>query len=350
MKKLRVNVGKGYDILIEKGIIEHTADYIKNVTGAKKICLVSDTNVYKLYGDTVMSSLKGAGYDVFEYVYPAGEQSKTTATVISMVEYMAQNELTRNDLVVALGGGVCGDMAGFASAIYLRGIDFVQIPTSLLAQVDSSVGGKTAVDLPQGKNLCGSFHQPVLVLIDTNTLDTLTPHFYSDGMAEAIKTGCIKSASLFEMLESGDSNEVIDEVVYQCVSIKAGVVERDEKEHGERALLNFGHTPGHAIEKLHNFSTVSHGEAVGIGMVIMAQAGEQNGITPVGTADRIKKVLEKYSLKTEDENSLDEIISAMNADKKRTGSSIKFILLNSIGDAFINEISYGDIPRFFGLK
>lgn len=350
MKKVRVNVGKGYDILIEKGIISHTADYIKNVTSAKKICLVSDTNVYKLYGDTVMSSLKGAGYDVFEFVYPAGEQSKTTATIISMVEFMAQNELTRNDLVVALGGGVCGDMAGFASAIYLRGIDFVQIPTSLLAQVDSSVGGKTAVDLPQGKNLCGSFHQPVLVLIDTNTLDTLTPHFYSDGMAEAIKTGCIKSAPLFEMLESGESKEVIDEVVYQCVSIKAGVVERDEKEHGERALLNFGHTPGHAIEKLHNFSTVSHGEAVGIGMVIMAQAGEQNGITPVGTADRIKKVLEKYSLKTEDKNSLNDIISAMNADKKRTGSSIKFILLHSIGDAFINEISYGDIPRFFGLK
>ena len=248
MKKLTVNVGKGYDILIEKGIINHTVDYIKNVTKAKKICLISDTNVFPLYGETVENSLLGGGYEVYDYIYTAGEESKTTATVISMVEFMAQNEFTRNDLVVALGGGVCGDMAGFASAIYLRGIDFVQIPTSLLAQVDSSVGGKTAVDLPQGKNLCGAFHQPVLVLIDTDTLTTLTPHFYSDGMAEAIKTGCIKSESLFELIENNDSREIIDEIVYRCVCIKAGVVERDEKEHGERALLNFGHTPGHAIE------------------------------------------------------------------------------------------------------
>ena len=172
MKKLTVNVGKGYDIFIEKGIISHTVDYIKNVTKAKKICLISDTNVFPLYGEAVKNSLLGGGYEVYDYIYTAGEESKTAATVISMVEFMAENEFTRSDLVVALGGGVCGDMAGFASAIYLRGIDFVQIPTSLLAQVDSSVGGKTAVDLPQGKNLCGAFHQPVLVLIDTDTLTT----------------------------------------------------------------------------------------------------------------------------------------------------------------------------------
>lgn len=350
MKKVTVNVGKGYDILIEKGIISRCADYIKNVTNAKKICLVSDTNVHPLYADVVKQSLENGGFEICEYVYSAGEESKTTATVVSMVEFMAQNELTRNDLVVALGGGVCGDMAGFASAVYLRGIDFVQIPTSLLAQVDSSVGGKTAVDLPQGKNLCGAFHQPALVLIDTDTLDTLTAHFFSDGMAEAIKTGCIKSKELFDLIELGDTKECIDEIVYRCVQIKAGVVERDEKEHGERALLNFGHTPGHAIEKLHNFSQVSHGEAVGMGMVIMARAGEINGITAVGTADRIARVLRKFDLRIEDSNSLCDIISAMNADKKRTGSAIKFILLNSIGDAFIKEISYGDIPKFFGLE
>ena len=350
MKSLRVNVGDGYDILIERGILSDCSKYIKNITNASKICLISDSNVYSIYGEAIKSQLKSAGYQVFEFVFPAGEGSKTTASVVSMVEFMAQNELTRNDIVVALGGGVTGDMAGFAAAIYLRGIKFVQIPTSLLAQVDSSVGGKTAVDLPQGKNLCGAFHQPSLVLIDPNTLDTLTPHFFSDGMAEAIKTGCIKSLSLFERLENENAREIIEDVIFECVSIKAGVVERDEKEHGERALLNFGHTPGHAIEKLHNFTTVSHGEAVGIGMVIMAKAGEQNGLTPVGTAERIVDVLKKFSLKTEDDNSLDDIISAMNADKKRTGSSIKFILLHSIGDAFINEISYGDIPKFFGLE
>ena len=267
-----------------------------------------------------------------------------------MVEFMAENGLTRSDLVVALGGGVCGDMAGFAASIYLRGIDFVQIPTSLLAQVDSSVGGKTAVDLPQGKNLCGAFHQPILVLIDPNTLDTLTPHFFSDGMAEVIKTGCIKSATLFEKTEKQDAREIIDDIIFECVSIKAGVVERDEKEHGERALLNFGHTAGHAIEKLHGFTTISHGEAVGIGMVMITKAGEENGITEKGTSARIENVLKKYSLMTEDSHSMQDIITCMNADKKRTADSINFVLLSKIGESFTQEIKNDDIPKFFGVK
>lgn len=350
MKSLKVNVGKGYNIFIEKGILNHCGDYIKQVSGASKVCLISDTNVIKLYGDTVKQQLMQVGFDVCQYVFEAGEASKKPGTVISMVEFMAENELTRGDLVVALGGGVCGDMAGFAASIYLRGIDFVQIPTSLLAQVDSSVGGKTAVDLPQGKNLCGAFHQPILVLIDPNTLDTLTPHFFSDGMAEVIKTGCIKSASLFDKIESKDAKSIIDDIIFECVSIKAGVVERDEREHGERALLNFGHTPGHAIEKLHGFTTISHGEAVGIGMVMIAKAGEANGITPVGTADRIAGVLQKYSLMVSDSNDLASIISAMNMDKKRSADSIKFVLLHSMGDSFTQSINNEDIPRFFGLE
>lgn len=350
MKTLKVNVGKGYEILIEKGIITSCGKYIKEVSKAKKVCLISDTNVSKIYGETVEAQLKDNGFEVFTYIFEAGEGSKTTATVIGMVEFMAENQMTRGDLVVALGGGVTGDMAGFAASIFLRGIDFVQIPTSLLAQVDSSVGGKTAVDLPQGKNLCGAFHQPILVLIDPNTLDTLTPHFFADGMAEAIKTGCIKSASLFEKIENGDGRAEIEDIIFECVSIKAGVVERDEKEHGERALLNFGHTPGHAIEKLHNFTTISHGEAVGIGMVMIAKAGEENGITPVGSANRIAKTLQKYDLMIEDSNSLDDIITAMNADKKRTSDSINFTLLHSIGDAFSQKIKNEDIPSFFGLK
>lgn len=350
MKSLRVNVGDGYDILIERGILSDCSKYIKNITNASKICLISDSNIFPIYGKAVSSQLSSAGYEVFEFIFPAGEGSKTTASVVSMVEFMAQNELTRNDIVVALGGGVTGDMAGFAAAIYLRGIKFVQIPTSLLAQVDSSVGGKTAVDLPQGKNLCGAFHQPSLVLIDPNTLDTLTPHFFSDGMAEAIKTGCIKSASLFERLENENAKEIIEDVIFECVSIKAGVVERDEKEHGERALLNFGHTPGHAIEKLHGFTTISHGEAVGIGMVMIAKAGEENSITPAGTSQRIEKVLKKYNLKTSDVHSAQEIISSMNADKKRTGNAINFTLLHSIGNAFSKKIKYEDIPSFFGLE
>lgn len=349
MKKLTVNVNTPYDIIIEKGIIKNCGKYIKAVKKCRKICLISDTNVFPIYGDTVKTSLEDEGYEVCTYIYPAGEESKTTDTVIKMVEFMSQNELTRGDLVVALGGGVCGDMAGFAAAIYLRGIDFVQVPTSLLAQVDSSVGGKTAVDLPTGKNLCGAFHQPRLVLIDSNTLDTLTPHFFSDGMAEAIKMGCIKSASLFERIENENAREIIDDVIFECVSLKAGVVERDEKEHGERALLNFGHTAGHAIEKLHNFTTISHGEAVGIGMVLVSQAGENNGLTEKGTAERIANVLEKYNLPTTDTNSVSDIISAMNADKKRTGDSIKFVFISEVGNGFINPIENENIPAFFGV-
>lgn len=352
MKEFSVNVSdkSASNIYIENGLLASAGKIIKDNFNSKKIALISDTNVYPLYGEKIKAQLENEGFEVFTYIYPAGEASKNTTQLVKIVEFMAESGLTREDIAVALGGGVCGDMVGFAASVFLRGIEFVQIPTSLLAQVDSSVGGKTAVDLPQGKNLCGAFHQPSIVIIDPDVLSTLSEHFFSDGMGEVIKYGCIKSASLFELLEKGNVEENLTDIITECVSIKRQVVENDEKEHGERALLNFGHTPGHAIEKLHNFTTVSHGEAVGIGMVIMAKAGEQNSLTPVGTAERIVDVLKKFSLKTEDDNSLDDIISAMNADKKRTGSSIKFILLHSIGDAFINEISYGDIPKFFGLE
>lgn len=349
MKTVRVNAGRGYDILIENGIIANCSSYIKKVKKAKKVCLISDTNVYKLYGKTVMDSLLENGFEVIKFVFTAGEESKTTETVVSMVEFMAENEMTREDLVVALGGGVCGDMAGFASAIYLRGIDFVQIPTSLLAQVDSSVGGKTAVDLPQGKNLCGAFHQPILVLIDPEVLKTLSFHFFSDGMAEAIKMGCIKSASLFDKIAKKNLNEDLNDIIYECVALKAGVVERDEKEHGERALLNFGHTAGHAIEKLHNFSGISHGEAVGIGMLIICEAAEKQGLTEKGTRQKIEEVLKLYNLPISVPDSLESILGAMSADKKRTGDAIKFILISEIGNGFINPVEYKNIERFFGV-
>lgn len=291
MKKLTVNVGKTYEIIIEKGIMQECGAYIKKVSSAKKVCVITDSNVAPLYLDRVVSGLEKEGYEVFSFIFKAGESSKTTAVIVEMVEFLAEKGLTRKDLVVALGGGVCGDMAGFAAAVYLRGIDFVQIPTTLLSQVDSSVGGKTGVDLPQGKNLCGAFHQPVLVLIDPLALHTLSDHYFSDGMGEVIKAGCIKSAQLFEKIENKDVKENIEEIIFECVDIKRGVVERDEKEQGERALLNFGHTIGHGIEKLHNFSGVSHGEAVGIGMLMISEIGEKAGLTEKGTADRIKAVL-----------------------------------------------------------
>lgn len=349
MKKLTVKVNEEYDILIEKGLIKQTGELVKGVLPCKKLALISDTNVFKIYGADVEKSLAEAGYDVFTFVFEAGEASKKPAVVIDMVEFMAEHGLTREDGVVALGGGVCGDMAGFAAAIYLRGIKFVQIPTTLLSQVDSSVGGKTAVDLPQGKNLCGAFHQPCLVIIDPNVLNTLSPHFFSDGMGEVIKYGCIKSKSLFERLEVENPKDFIEDIIYECLDIKRIIVENDEKEHGERALLNFGHTCGHAIEKLWNFETVSHGEAVGIGMVMIAEAGEQAGITEKGTSNRIAAVLKKNNLKISDTHSVSQIVQAMSADKKRSGFGIKFIMLKEIGNSFIYPVENSQISKLFGV-
>ncbi len=352
MTKLCVDVSDKSlsEIYIENGLLSKVGELTKTVLKGKKIALISDTNVYPLYGDNIKTQLENEGYKVFTYIFKAGEASKNTSELIKIVEFMAENELTREDGAVALGGGVCGDMVGFAASVFLRGIKFVQIPTSLLAQVDSSVGGKTAVDLPQGKNLCGAFHQPSLVIIDPDVLKTLSPHFFSDGMGEVIKYGCIKSASLFEKLESGNVKDNLTEIITECVSIKRQVVENDEKEHGERALLNFGHTCGHAIEKLWNFETVSHGEAVAIGMVMITRAGENLGITEKGTTDRLIKVLEKNDLKISDTHTDKEIISAMNGDKKRTGTGIKFVMINKIGSSFINPIKYEDINKTFGIE
>ncbi len=352
MTKLCVDVSDKSlsEIYIENGLLSKVGELTKTVLKGKKIALISDTNVYPLYGENIKTQLENEGYKVFTYIFKAGEASKNTRELIKIVEFMAENELTREDGAVALGGGVCGDMVGFASSVFLRGIKFVQIPTSLLAQVDSSVGGKTAVDLPQGKNLCGAFHQPSLVIIDPDVLKTLSHHFFSDGMGEVIKYGCIKSASLFEKLESGDVKDNLTDIITECVSIKRQVVENDEKEHGERALLNFGHTCGHAIEKLWNFETVSHGEAVAIGMVMITRAGENLGITEKGTTDRLIKVIEKNDLKISDTHTDKEIISAMNGDKKRTGTGIKFVMINKIGSSFINPIKYEDINKTFGIE
>ncbi len=349
MKKLFVNAGGGYEVIIEENLLSSCGEHIKKHTSAEKVCVVSDTNVFPVYGNSVVEQLKANGFETVSYIISAGEKSKTPKTVVSLAEFLAENEFTRKDLVVALGGGVCGDIAGFAAAVYLRGIDYIQLPTSLLAQLDSSVGGKTAVNLPQGKNLIGAFHQPRLVLIDPLTLKTLPDNCFAEGMAEAIKTACIKSASLFEKLETENAKEIIEDIIFECVSIKAEIVEHDEKEKSERALLNFGHTAGHAIERLNGFENITHGEAVAIGMLIACTAGEQNGITPSGTAQRISAVLKKYNLKTKDSHSLLQIVNAMSSDKKREGSRVKLIMLNEIGSADIKEIEYDGLKNFFGV-
>lgn len=346
MKTIHVSTGKPYDIFIERGIIKACAEYAKKLSSAQKVTVVSDTNVAPLYLDDVVSSLKSEGYEVNAFIFDAGERSKHLDTIADIYDSLADFSMTRKDIIIALGGGVCGDMAGFAAATYLRGIDFIQIPTSLLAQVDSSVGGKTGVDLPQGKNLVGAFHQPVAVLIDPDALKTLPEEFVTDGMGEVIKYGCIKDAELFDFLENNDALDHIESVIETCVKIKRDVVSRDEREKGERMLLNFGHTLGHAIEKLNGFSQITHGMAVAIGMVLIAKAGEKNGITESTTARRITALCEKYDLPTTTSLSFAQIANAAKSDKKSAGSEINLVLLSKIGESFTRKVELDKLEEF----
>ncbi len=344
--ELTVRTSDNYNIIIERGCIKQIGTFAENLLNkGSKAFIISDSNVLPIYGKTTADSLKAAGFKVYEYAFPAGEESKRLNTIEEMYFKLSENGFTRSDFIVALGGGVTGDMAGFAAATYLRGIEFIQIPTSLLAQIDSSVGGKTAVDLPQGKNLVGSFHQPCLVLIDPNTLSTLPPHYFSDGMGEAIKYGCIKSRKLFDMILNTDIKENIEELIYSCIDIKRGVVERDEFDNGERMLLNFGHTFGHALEKNYNFKKLSHGEAVGVGMAMMAKCGEKADITKEGTSAEIQKALKKYNLPIWDDMDTEKILEAAALDKKSRGGNINLIMLKEIGDSFIKKVDRGGLRK-----
>ena len=349
MKTIEVRTGRPYNIFIEHGIINNAGKYVREVSKAVRAVIISDSNVAPIYADTVEDSLKENGFETSVFVFEAGEERKRLATIEKMYEHFFEHNITRTDIVVALGGGVTGDMAGFAAASYLRGIDFVQIPTSLLSQVDSSVGGKTGVDLPTGKNLVGAFWQPDVVLIDPDTLNTLPTKFFNDGMGEVIKYGCIRSKPLFERLERENAKDIIDDIIFECVSIKRDVVENDERDTGERAILNFGHTFGHALEKLHDYSGITHGEAVAVGALTLTKITEGKNITAKGTSERIYDLLKKYDMPTETEFSLADIVKATKGDKKSSGKSLNFIFIRDIGECFINKIENDNIPGFFGI-
>lgn len=346
MRTLKVETGRPYEIIIENGILDNCGEFIKKVSKAMRVAVISDTNVFPIYGEKVIKSLTNCGYQVCSFTFEAGEKSKNLTTVSKMYDFLAENHLTRTDLIVALGGGVTGDMAGFAAASYLRGIDFVQIPTSLLSQVDSSVGGKTGVDIGAGKNLVGAFWQPILVLIDSNTLKTLPQYYFEDGMGEVIKYGCIKDKALFEKLENENAEDCIEDIIYNCVAIKRDVVSRDEREKGERALLNFGHTLGHALEKIGNFTDLSHGQAIAIGMCMITKASEKAGLTEKGSAQRIETLCKKYNLPTDSEILKAEIAKAASSDKKTNGSSIKLALIKKIGESYLEKIETSELESF----
>lgn len=348
MRKITVSGNNSYEILIDADILKESGKHIRKVTAAKKALIISDSNVFPLYAEAVKSSLEAEGFEVGSFVFAAGEANKKLDTVSQMIKAMCEAELGRNDIAVALGGGVTGDMVGFASAIYLRGIDFVQIPTTLLSQVDSSVGGKTGCDLSFGKNLIGAFHNPLLVLIDPDTIKTLPARFKNDGIGEVIKYAFIKSEELYNTLVSCENfDDILTDVIYTCVDIKRQVVENDFTEKGERMLLNFGHTLGHAIEKYENFEGLAHGEAVGVGMLYITAAAEKSGDSEVGTAEKIKKLLKKFSLPTEFSGNTDELVDIMLYDKKRRGDRLNLVLVNSVGNSFVKAVPIAELKGFF---
>ncbi len=350
MSALKISVTKPniYDILIENGSLKNCGELIKPVVRGKTCIVTTDTNVEPLYLDTVVDSLKNAGFTVSSHVFPAGEESKTFRTVENMLGAFVSAGLTRTDFAVALGGGVTGDLTGFAAAIYQRGIDYIGIPTTLLSQIDSSVGGKTGCDLVYGKNLAGAFHAPKRVLIDPDCLKTLPQKFYNDGLAEAIKYGVIKSEKLFNRLLQEDAPDFINELIEECVSIKRDVTENDFFESGERMLLNFGHTIGHSIEKYYNFKDITHGEAVGIGMVIMAVAAENAGECEIGTAKLITKALHKYNLPATTSIDMKKLCKGAFNDKKRRGKDIKLVIPKKIGTCSIKTLPCDKLIDYLG--
>jgi 3-dehydroquinate synthase len=296
-----------------------------------RVLLLTDDTVEMLYADGVTASLLDAGFTVVRHVIPHGESSKSAVSLIALLEKMATEHLTRSDLLVALGGGVVGDLGGFASAVYQRGIPFVQIPTTLLAMVDASVGGKTAIDLEAGKNLAGAFHQPSLVICDADFLHTLPAYIFADGMAEVIKYAFISDRALFDALR-GDATANMEEIIHLCAEDKRALVEADETDKGERQLLNLGHTVGHAIEACSEF-VISHGSAVAMGMVIITRAAVKTGVCEAETLTALMALLEKYGLPTECPFTTEQLYAAALSDKKRAGGTITLVVPYGVADS-----------------
>lgn len=332
MQTVTVSASTSYPVHIGPGLLDRTGELVAQSTAARRCAVITDDTVGDLYARRVVGSLEQAGFAPVRYTFPHGERSKNLETYGAILEFLAESKLTRSDLVVALGGGVVGDMAGFAAATYQRGVDLVQIPTTFLAASDSSVGGKTAVDLGAGKNLAGAFWPPKLVVCDTDTFQTLPADTFADGVAETLKHGLIADQSFFRTLMEEDIHSNIDQVVRRNVEIKAAVVGEDEHEHGRRKLLNFGHTLGHAVEKLSGY-TVTHGHAVAIGMVLAARAGEKLNLSPTGTLETVLTACWKYGLPTAAPYGAEEIYDAATGDKKRSGGTIDVVVLREIGHA-----------------
>lgn len=351
-KTIRVSLGENsYDICIRRGILSDAAAFIRTVFSGTRIAVVSDSHVTPLYAGVFAKTLADAGFTVKTITFPAGEKHKNLQTLEQLYDALlcpAPFAVTRSDLIVALGGGVVGDMVGFAAATLLRGVPFVQIPTTLLSQVDSSVGGKVAVDLKQGKNLAGAFYQPKIVLIDPDTLNTLPDRVFFDGMGEVIKYGLIADEQLYEQIDRcstrADLMEQMEEIIFRSVDIKRGVVERDEHDTGERMILNFGHTFGHGYEKLGDYDRFMHGEAVCCGMEHILRLGEHMGVTPTGYAENLRKMLSRFGLPYQPEQvDRDRLYEALAHDKKGDAEDITVVLIPKLGSCMLKKLPKAEL-------
>lgn len=343
MKIINVRTSRPYDVIIERDSLKKSGHLISDIIKSKKAVIITDDTVNKLYSGTLLNSLSENGIEASVFVFPHGEQSKNLTVLGKIFDFLCEKRITRSDFLIALGGGVVGDITGFAAASFLRGIEFIQIPTTLLAQVDSSVGGKTAIDIAGGKNLVGAFKQPALVICDSDTLHTLPQEELSCGMAEVIKYGMIRNEKLFEITEThniSNIHKVMDEIVYTCIDIKRNIVENDEFDKGERMILNFGHTLGHAIEGWHNYKNYTHGMGVAVGMCMITE----RFCTPKIT-ERLKKCIESYKLPISTEAPLNELLPYCSTDKKCESDSISYIVCEKIGSAEIRRVSVSEFEK-----
>ena len=345
MISVTVKASKEYEVIIGSDLISSLGSRLKDFGKYGKVAIISDSNVFSFYGDQVKSVLENSGFETCSFVLSAGEESKNGENYLAILNFLAENHLTRSDTLVALGGGVIGDITGFAAATYLRGISFIQIPTSLLAMVDSSVGGKTAIDLPAGKNLAGAFYQPDLVLCDITALKTLPRDNFIDGCAEVIKYGILYDHELFNHLSTYGLDFDRETVIARCVSLKRDVVAEDEFDTGARQKLNLGHTIGHGVEAYSNYA-ITHGKAVAIGTMIVCKSAVAAGICKQDTLKAISNVLSKFELPLKTSATSEELFHYALSDKKRSGSKINLIVPQKIGDCIIHKINVDDLHAF----
>ncbi len=348
MQTIPVKASKSYNVHVGSKLLPTLGERLADLLPPPRhLLLVTDDTVAALYADTAVDALEKAGYTVTRFVFASGEASKSTATLLRLWDKMAEIGLSRTDAVIALGGGVVGDLSGFAAATYLRGIACYMVPTTLLAMVDSAVGGKTAVDLTAGKNLCGVFAQPIGVLCDTDTLKTLPPEIFADGCAEVIKYGYIGDKELLCLLET-PFDRAPERVIARCVDQKRSLVERDEQDGGCRQLLNLGHTGGHAVELLSGYS-ISHGRAVAIGMMLAARAAAALRLCEKGLPMHVENMLKRYHLPTECPYTARDLAEAALRDKKRRGDTLTLVLPRALGESVLYPMEITALERIFAL-